>query len=116
MTEQDLRNLVGRIEGRLDEIKDAVDSQARESSKSRAALYERVNLIATKLESEIMQLRSEMHAMNERVTRIEPIAATVTDWKAQRNLLLKLGAGGVTVISLGVAIGMLLVNLLKNGS
>jgi hypothetical protein len=114
MADQDLRNMVSRVDGRLDEIIKAVERQGDDSRNSRTAMYERLNALGSQLQSDTLQMRAEIHQISERLSRVEPIAATVTDWKAQRNGFLWLGGALTAIITAGVALGTLMVTLLKD--
>lgn len=111
MTDQDVRQLVSRLEGRISEIIRIMEKQADDARDNRAAVYERLNQVQT----EIVQIRAEFHQVTERLGRVEPVVATVTDWKAQRNAFLWLGGGLTALVTLGTSLGNVIVSLLQNG-
>lgn len=99
----------------LDELRGQLKTSNAESREARARLYERVDSLGAEMRTGIVSLKSQIDHLEKRVDQLEPVAATVTDWKAQRKAFLWLIGGIGSVIAAGTAIGNVVVSLLKGG-
>ena len=114
MTDDQIRRSLDELRGQLKGLSESVGTSNAESREARARLYERVDSLGAELRTGIVSLKSQIDHLEKRVDQLEPVAATVTDWKAQRKAFLWLIGGIGGVITAGTAMGNVVVSLLKS--